>query len=285
MAILSESPRGKIVFLRLFRLSHLPPARSAAEIMKESGLPLLVAEYGNEPWLERLPRQLRSGAALLAAFVSLGRQFVNEGQPRVLVSHGLSEQVLAWCFHLFFGIPYIAWVHEIYLDEKLSPMNRLYRALEGVALRATQFVVMPDARRAQRFQKVYRISRPVFVVPNAPRLRSQGPEVDLRARHGIPREALILLSIGGIAPMNFLEVAIEALRDVPGVVLLMMGWGDTGRLRALARQHGVEDRTVFLGPSSAKWEYLDNSDIAYVVYEPSAIRRLHRSATASNKLM
>ena len=74
----------------------------------------------------------------------------------------------------------------------------------------------------------------------------------LRARHGIAADAPVLLCVSRLVPRKGQDALIAALpavlAELPGARLVLVGRGrDEGRLRALARRHGVQDAVVFAG--------------------------------------
>jgi glycosyltransferase involved in cell wall biosynthesis len=72
----------------------------------------------------------------------------------------------------------------------------------------------------------------------------------MRARLGIPSGARVIGSVGRLAPARQVELLLDATRDLPGVVLLLVGDGASmPTLRERARRHGIADRVVFAGES------------------------------------
>lgn len=81
------------------------------------------------------------------------------------------------------------------------------------------------------------------------------PGGELRSRYGLPAGRPVILSVGRLSPEKRADVLIEAAARLDGdgdgagcPVLVLAGAGpDEGRLRALARHHGVADRVAFPG--------------------------------------
>jgi glycosyltransferase involved in cell wall biosynthesis len=91
-----------------------------------------------------------------------------------------------------------------------------------------------------------------FVVPNG---------IDLLPRPNLPRDAHTLAYLGRINWKKRLDVIIDALPALPGVVFRIAGNDEEGLtpvLRALAERRGVADRVEFTGPlyGDAKFAFL-----------------------------
>lgn len=80
-----------------------------------------------------------------------------------------------------------------------------------------------------------------------------------RERLGLRRDANYLLSVGHLIERKGHHIAIEALRELPGVTLLVAGAGPgEAQLKALAERLGVADRVVWAGvvpQTDLKWWY------------------------------
>lgn len=299
------SVHAKCLLLRLNRLGHLPGAAYAAEILQENGYPILAVEFGaiHEPhsrvfgnipklrlqatWVGLIPRRARPLAILLNALFHLVQLIREQGRPNLIISHGLQENWVALVLHLLFRIPFVVHVHEIYDSCELRGLNRLCFMFEGAALRQAEFLIFSESTRSKIYQERYRLTSPIWVAYSCPRLRTQRKRVDLRLRHRLPASAQLMLYLGGIGKCNGLEKAVEALVDLPGVYFLLVGWSDEKTkavLTRIAREHGVSSRLIWVGQVENKWEYIDNCDIAYCVYDSTHLRTRH-VATASNKLM
>ncbi len=70
-----------------------------------------------------------------------------------------------------------------------------------------------------------------------------------RDQFGLPRDVLVLATVGALIPRKGQRYAIEALPALPEAILLLAGKGeDEAMLRSLAQQLGVAERVRFLGP-------------------------------------
>lgn len=85
------------------------------------------------------------------------------------------------------------------------------------------------------------------------------PRLVARERLGLAAEGRYLLSVGHLVERKGHHIAIEALRELPGVTLLVAGHGpEKGRLEALAARLGVAERVRFAGvvpQTDLKWWY------------------------------
>ena len=73
----------------------------------------------------------------------------------------------------------------------------------------------------------------------------------------------VLLAVGNLVELKGNHLTLEALRDLPGVTLLLVGDGpERARLERLARHYGIADRVRFEGtvPQAALPRYYDAAD-------------------------
>ena len=82
----------------------------------------------------------------------------------------------------------------------------------------------------------------------------------IRAELGIDRDSLVSLFVGGDWERKGLRHAIEALAEVPGWQLLVVGPGDTERFAAVASAAGVGDRVHFAGRQADTAPYYSAAD-------------------------
>jgi glycosyltransferase involved in cell wall biosynthesis len=125
--------------------------------------------------------------------------------------------------------------------------------------RVALFFALSEIERETHLAAGIDVSR-VRVVPNGLAPAPPAPPGDagrrfrerFRERHGVPAGAPLVLSVGRIAPLKGLDVAIRALPEVttPEVRLVLAGndFGDRARLAALAREFRVDPRVTFIGP-------------------------------------
>jgi glycosyltransferase involved in cell wall biosynthesis len=298
--------KDTVLVLRYSRMGRIPPAQFSTELICESGLPVLVVEYGNlkettkiqnegmikfridAPLLKWISKPLQFPLILAWVFIKLVLAFCSNGRPKILVAHGLSEQVLAWVLSTLFFVPYVIHAHEVYdADDLKGPVNRFLLKMEKRAFKKAAFIIFPEATRAQIYQERYSFHCPIFISANTCRNQEKVIPIDLRKAYHLPADSIVMGYLGGVGPSNVLELAIQALAFSPKVYCLVWGWGERAyieKLSSLAHVLGVAERFIYLGSLlERKFENLAGCDFSYCVYEPNLLRLKH-AATASNKL-
>lgn len=85
------------------------------------------------------------------------------------------------------------------------------------------------------------------------------PMADARARLGLPASGTVLLAVGHLIERKGQHIAIEALVQLPDILLCLVGRGpEEANLKALAQRLGVRDRVRFVGPvdnAELRWWY------------------------------
>jgi len=129
-----------------------------------------------------------------------------------------------------------------------------YAVVTGFANRC-DLVTAPTAT-ALRLLRDHGLRAPSRAVSNGVDLErfSPGPRDEvLRAKYALPAGRPLILSVGRLSPEKRPDVLIAALgrlagADGDGPVLVLAGTGpEEGRLRSLARHHGVADQVLFPG--------------------------------------
>lgn len=128
-----------------------------------------------------------------------------------------------------------------------SALVRALRIEERISARFADVVLAPHAACARRYERSVARNR-IAVVMNAPDPRLFNPQDDLRD----PSDRTMLYT-GTVAARYGVDLALRALArlrgDIPNLALRIVGDGDLlPRLRAQAREEGVEDRVHFDGP-------------------------------------
>lgn len=111
------------------------------------------------------------------------------------------------------------------------------------------------------------IDRSLFHVASEPR-------ADLRQRIDIPTGDALLVTVGALIPRKGQVFAIEAVAQIPGTRLAIIGDGpDLEMLRQLSRDQGVADRVHFLGsiPHNEIARYVQAADICVLPSESEGI--------------
>ncbi len=99
------------------------------------------------------------------------------------------------------------------------------------------------------------------------KVSSEGNQ-DIRAQHGVPREALLLGTVANLLPLKGYEVILDALpailAAVPTVHYLIIGGGGAeyyARLKAITVEQGIADRVHFAGFQESVGSYLSALDL------------------------
>ena len=118
----------------------------------------------------------------------------------------------------------------------------------------------------------------IIVIPNGVDLKMFNPanrplyRDRTRQKHGISRNAPVLLLAGGDWERKGVRYIIEALSLIPrpDVKLLIVGSGDEKFYGQLAELKQVNERVIFISHSSNLWEYYAASDVFVfpTIYEP-----------------
>lgn len=294
--------KDHILILRYSTLESLPTALSQTEILHEAGLSPFAFEFGVDDqasyvfphrrlpmrWQQWIPRPARALVIWFAALFYLSVFFAKKGRPRLVISHGLQESLLAYCLKLLWETPYVADVHEVYGREEMRGTNGLFFFLERHALQGAEWLLFPERNRLRLYQSRYGLRQSTYTIFNCPRPQTHATAASSpRDRLGIPKEAAVLIYMGGIGPHCFLGEAIAGLRYQARLHLLLVGWAEASflqQLKQLGEVFGVSGRVHFHGPSRARWELLRAADVSYCLYKGD-ILRLRLASTASNKLM
>jgi glycosyltransferase involved in cell wall biosynthesis len=90
----------------------------------------------------------------------------------------------------------------------------------------------------------------------------------VRAQLGIRADSRVVGTVGRLTPPKHVDRLVEAVRDLPEVVLLVVGGGPAGpELERLVRQWRIDDRVVFTGESRDVSAMLSAMDV-YVSASP-----------------
>jgi glycosyltransferase involved in cell wall biosynthesis len=171
------------------------------------------------------------------------------------------------------GVPYLVAPRGMLVGDLLRRRGRWRKAAwlrlveRRTLARAAGLHVTADLE-AEEARKLDLPLPPVFVVPNGidpePAPPPEVPAASVRALLAGPP---FLLYLGRLSWKKGLDRLIPALARVPDAVLAVAGNDEEGirpRLAALAREAGVEGRTVFLGP-------VDGSDKAALLHGCAAL--------------
>ncbi len=175
-------------------------------------------------------------------------------------------------FHTLGDVKLRARASEHESEARLESERRMVHRLDRV--------VAATEHERQLLRQIYRVpSQHVAVIPLGVDLERFRPASDderreARSRLGFAPEERVVLAVGRIEPLKGLDILIRSLAlmsDRRGVVIAIIGGDDraaseVARLRALAREQGVEDAVRFLGPRphEALPDYYHAADIVAV---------------------
>jgi glycosyltransferase involved in cell wall biosynthesis len=175
----------------------------------------------------------------------------------------------------------MAGVKQVYVTEHLAPEQKLpwiERSLRALVSRLVDGVVCVSEKNYQaRAQHIYTPKQSTLVVNNGVDLDDFPPIpeqtlAELRARHHIPNEALIIGTVVRFEPEKGLNYLIDALPAIkaacPQAYLLMVGDGSIRQeLEMQVRNLGLADSVGFVGFQSDPRPYLGLID-AFVLPVP-----------------
>jgi len=202
-----------------------------------------------------LVRQVQPVSDVRALYAVRG--VIASRRPRIVHSHMAKAGAVSRLAARSFGRRRPRTVHTFHghvLDGYFpGPVERAFLAVERRLARATDVLlaVSPEVRDAL---VALRIGRPAqyHLMPLGleldPFLAIQGPSGRLRASIGVRPDVPLVGIVGRLVPIKAVEVMIEAMSDLPGVHLAVVGDGDErGRLEQLVRDRELERRVHFTG--------------------------------------
>ena len=175
----------------------------------------------------------------------------------------------------FLAVPLVFEAHEIFSHGK--PVGSRLRMLEEKIYNGVNGVVAITAHLAGMIQENFALSKPLAVVPDGTNLFPLSPlNSQTPAR---------VVYAGQLYDWKGVDCLVEAMAEVPGARLVILGGGAGGReeLQRKCRSLGVEDRVDFLGqvPHREVEKYLREADVFAL---PSATRPISCYWTSPLKL-
>jgi len=260
---------ARIVMLSRVKAANLPPARRFAEALGRRGHVVdffspaspreLLARGRSNVTYRELPIPTR--LYLPSPLSSLEREWAwGRGFGRAV---RFDHYDLYWA-HDPFPLPWIRrearranrdWVfhsHDLVLQEEASRLARPFVSLERHLAKEASVVICPERTRARVLSERDRLTRPPFVVSNAPTAEQPPDSSYLREWLGEEIRGRIFLYQGGIAAVASFVALVESVRDwAVGDHLVLLGWAEDGvmsMLQSSARGAGVGDRVHFHPP-------------------------------------
>jgi glycosyltransferase involved in cell wall biosynthesis len=166
------------------------------------------------------------------------------------------------------GVPHVVATEHSLGDDLIEGRrtNAAVRAIYLASERLGQTTIAVSQAVAGRLRAWGVPERRITVIPNgidAAEFRFD-PALRHAARHrlGIPQDAVVVGGLGRLEPGKRFDRLIRAIREVPGVTLLLVGDGSArASLETLARSQGVRRRVVFTGAVEHAREMLCAMDV------------------------
>ncbi len=224
--------------------------------------------------IHRHPDPLHSFSTLYLPSLWLARAAVrnalNDWRPDVVhAHHGISGLAAAsagarpLCY-TFYGPWHLEFLQDAAIRQDLPGWKRLSRPLwapskallarriEGAALRRSERVIVLSTFSQRQLAAVHGVSGGrVTMIPGGVDVKHFAPTADRRAARralGLPAEGPLLFTVRRLVPRMGLEGLLNALRQLPGVGLVIGGEGWLRpRLEAAAAALGVGARVSFTG--------------------------------------
>lgn len=227
--------------------------------------------------------------------------------PLTLRSHTRNARPLAPTADLYHGMAYMGIpialdlgerrrapviydARDIYLEARTLARTRgvtrwlAARAERGWARRATRVITVNDAYADIMAERLC-VQRPLVVMNCSYRTEPHEPrERRFHEAFGLDPARKVVLYHGGLFPERGIEQLLDAIREVPGATLVLMGYGVLEpELRRLSAQPELADRVRMMGAVDPG-DLLDWVSCADVVAMPIQGSTLNHRLTTPNKL-
>ncbi|HYI66930.1 MAG TPA: glycosyltransferase family 4 protein [Candidatus Limnocylindrales bacterium] len=220
------------------------------------GLPLTEERDGIA--VRRVPRPSGTIPGIrFLRYASVLRRALEEAGPDILHAHDSDALGPVAAAAKRLHRPFVYDAHELWLGRPPRDRGRAYRLLYRAWYGALERRTVPKAAAhitvsppiARHLKRRYGIGR-VELVANYPEYSGPVTRRELRElTDAVPSAAPIILHLGAYLPDRGLEQVVEALRDVPGAHLVLLGAGDRGsEIVRYAAGLGVGDRVHPLPP-------------------------------------
>jgi len=150
------------------------------------------------------------------------------------------------------GIPFTCTARGTDINQIPSVSEFGRRAVLDVARQAAASITVCEALRREMIDlgadgsKIHTLRNGVDLEGFHPPV---SPREDLKAAHGIPADAPLVVSVGGLVERKGHHLTIDAVAEIDGVHLLIAGGGpEQSALEARIEGLGVEDRVKLVGP-------------------------------------
>ncbi len=174
--------------------------------------------------------------------------YIRKEKPAVVFTHLWFSNTIVRVVCKLLGIQnVISFEQNVYDTIKTKKMYMVDRLLQGWCRKvvAVSFAVKNSLIKHGIKEKN------IVVIHNAIDVSkyNKQPDLILKEKLGIPKDAFVLLSIGRLIPQKGMDVLLKAFAQIPsGAVLLIAGRGSEEKnLKQLAFGLNIEKRTFFLG--------------------------------------
>ena len=194
---------------------------------------------------QRWPRISVSVVFELACLRELRRRLRDEATPAVLYLRELKLARFFLRFRRWLGVPIVFEFHDFRAPEPAFTEPACDPTEAAVLSRADAVITMTRAL-AETIGRAYRLEREIVPIPHGVELDDEPAPVDTAAWAG---RAVTLCYLGQLYRLQGVEVALEALTQVPRCRLLLIGGNqqDVARLTAHAQALGCADRVTLTG--------------------------------------
>jgi len=211
------------------------------------------------------------------------RLALRETRPDILHAHDTDALGVVGPVADRLRIPFVFDSHELWLGRSSRGHGALYHRLamayygriERRWIPSAAAVMVANPPVAPFLARRYGLTR-VEEVPNYPAEREVVEARDVRglARGAdIPRDAAIVMYVGGIGPERGIETLVEAMSQVPDAHLVFLGGGGLeSEIRHRVAECGIADRTHFLGmvPSDDVVPYAASATVGILSTVPTS---------------
>lgn len=173
-----------------------------------------------------------------------------------LAGHKTHTKVIytAHGFHFYKGAPLLNWIIYYPIEKYLSNYTDVL-----ITINKEDYAIAKNKMHAKRTEYIPGVGIDIEKINSVKVDRNKK-----RAELGIPKDAIVLLSVGELSKRKNHEVVIRALSLIKydNVVYVVCGRGPLGEyLKQLAKQLNVEDRVFFIGFRTDVIEICKSSDM------------------------
>ncbi|MFH1293977.1 MAG: glycosyltransferase family 4 protein [Pseudomonadota bacterium] len=214
------------------------------------------------------PRFLRP-----VSFASLVQHIVKKEDYTIVHSH---ERIFSMDVFTVHGIPHETWIREA-RRKPLSLFDKTTAWVEARGLKGPKIpMILPVSGMVkEEILRLYDIPKSKIQVIHpgiSPDLFSRPDQdrwrVEVRRRHGLSPEDLVVLFVGMNFEMKRLDLVLEGVAPLasgnkrgPSLKVLVVGRGNTKKYEALSERLGIRNRCVFAGVTQEVEKYYAASDV------------------------